>query len=218
MTAYFASMRNYFGLSGRLSRAVYWQFMLVVALLSVAGVFIDYRLGQRVFASGRPGKALLLVWVIHLLPFIAASVRRIHDSDQSGWLYWLIYIPVIGWIPFLGLVLAKGSDGPNRYGPTMQMPERPTPERWSLSRHMQADYKIYSGPDDTAASPVESPAAAPSAPRPSEQGSQPQPAPPAAIGPLIDQLERLASLRASGAIDDAEFALMKADLLARAAK
>ncbi|MEO5805513.1 hypothetical protein [Devosia sp.] len=43
---------------------------------------------------------------------------------------------------------SQGSDGPNRYGPAMQMPDRPMPlpERWSLSRHMQADYKIYSGP------------------------------------------------------------------------
>ena len=45
-----------------------------------------------------------------LVPSIAVGVRRIHDSNKSGW--WIL-------LPFynLYLLIRKGTDGENRFGP-----------------------------------------------------------------------------------------------------
>lgn len=209
MNAYFDSMRRYFGLTGRLSRAGYWQFMLGVATLALVGVFIDYGQGHRLFALGRPGLATLIVLGLHFLPFVAASVRRIHDSAQSGWLYWLIYIPVLGWIPFLGLMLAKGSDGPNQYGPPW------TPDAAAAPMEFGSYGQVPTHFEQTPVTPA--------APKGTGQSGQiptapPVAAPPAAEAGMIDQLERLAALKASGGLTDEEFTALKVNLLDKASR
>ncbi len=52
-----------------------------------------------------------------LLPGIAVSIRRLHDTDRSGW--WLL----IGLIPFVGAIVVfvftvlDSTPGENQYGP-----------------------------------------------------------------------------------------------------
>ena len=52
-----------------------------------------------------------------LIPSLAVSIRRLHDTNRSGW--WIL----IGLIPFLGALvlivfyLLDGTPGPNKYGP-----------------------------------------------------------------------------------------------------
>lgn len=51
-----------------------------------------------------------------LIPSISLTVRRLHDSDKTGWLCLIALIPYIGiWI-VLVLTLLEGTKGPNRYG------------------------------------------------------------------------------------------------------
>ncbi len=51
------------------------------------------------------------------LPSIAIGVRRLHDLDRSGWWLLLVFIPLIGAIVLLIWYCAKGTAGPNRFGP-----------------------------------------------------------------------------------------------------
>lgn len=209
MNAYLDSMRRYFGLKGRLSRSGYWQFIAGVIALAFVGAMFDYGSGHRLFTLGRPGLFALLVLGAHFLPFVAASVRRIHDSGQSGWLYWLIYIPVLGWIPFLGLMLAKGSDGSNQYGPPWVPDAAARPMEFGSYGQVPAHF------EPMAVAPAATMATARSVQRPAIPLLA---ALPVAGTGIIEQLERLAALKASGGLTDEEFTSLKVDLLTKASR
>ena len=51
-----------------------------------------------------------------LLPSLAVAVRRLHDTDRSGWWWWLILIPLVGIIVLIVWWATQGTRGPNRYG------------------------------------------------------------------------------------------------------
>jgi uncharacterized membrane protein YhaH (DUF805 family) len=55
---------------------------------------------------------LLILYV-----FITATVKRLHDTDRSGWWVLITFIPVIGFF-YLIIVCGffKGTVGENRYG------------------------------------------------------------------------------------------------------
>jgi len=42
------------------------------------------------------------------------TARRLHDTDRSGWLQLLWFIPIIGWI--LLIIWCAEAGKPNRYG------------------------------------------------------------------------------------------------------
>ena len=39
---------------------------------------------------------LALVGLATLLPTLAATVRRLHDTDRSGWWYFISFVPMVG--------------------------------------------------------------------------------------------------------------------------
>lgn len=51
-----------------------------------------------------------------LFPLLAVSVRRLHDTDRCGWWILVSFIPFVGGIWFLILMVLEGSHGANRYG------------------------------------------------------------------------------------------------------
>ena len=57
-----------------------------------------------------------IVVIANIIPTYAAAVRRIHDSDKSGWMVLIAVIPLIGLYIFV-LLLQDGSKGKNRFGP-----------------------------------------------------------------------------------------------------
>ncbi|HHB81462.1 MAG TPA: DUF805 domain-containing protein, partial [Aliiroseovarius sp.] len=51
------------------------------------------------------------------LPNISVMVRRLHDTDRSGWWYWIVLVPLIGFILLIVWFASKGTTGDNRFGP-----------------------------------------------------------------------------------------------------
>ncbi len=109
MQAIQSALGNYANFNGRARRSEYWWFFLfvnvLVGVLSVAGVAVSPAI------SGVGG----LVALALILPALAVTVRRLHDTDRSGW--WIL----LGLVPFGGLVLLvffalPGTSGPNRFG------------------------------------------------------------------------------------------------------
>ena len=116
--------RKYADFQGRASRAEYWWF----ALFAFAAAVV-------LFAALRPSPGLLvaggLVVLVLFVPHLAVSVRRLHDTDRSGWWVLLGMVgPVLdpssgslqfaGWIAQLVLIwflVQKGDPGGNRFGP-----------------------------------------------------------------------------------------------------
>lgn len=111
MEWYTKVLTNYVGFSGRARRKEYWFFTLVnVAVVFVLAV-IDQWLGLNGLLVG-------LYTLAVFLPSLAVGVRRLHDTDRSGWWMLISLVPFIGSIVLLVFMLLEGTLGQNRYGPS----------------------------------------------------------------------------------------------------
>jgi len=108
MRWYLQVLKNYAVFGGRARRKEYWMFMLFSFLISVVLGFVE---GITGIAPETNTSVLVTIYELAILiPSIAVGVRRMHDTDHSGW--WLI-------VPIANLVfsLQEGQRGPNRFGP-----------------------------------------------------------------------------------------------------
>jgi uncharacterized membrane protein YhaH (DUF805 family) len=60
-----------------------------------------------------------------LVPGIAVSIRRLHDTNKSGWWILINLVPLVGGIIFLVLMCIEGDPGPNLYGPSPKLLAQP---------------------------------------------------------------------------------------------
>jgi uncharacterized membrane protein YhaH (DUF805 family) len=81
------------------------------------GVVNEEAAAQAEVAGLGYGYAYILVALGLLLPSLAVLVRRLHDTDRSGWYYWIVLIPLIGSIVLLVWFCSRGTEGSNTYGP-----------------------------------------------------------------------------------------------------
>lgn len=94
---------------GRASRSEFWWFTLTTVVAYFAATLVGV-------ASPTLGTVLALIVIFGcLLPSIAVTVRRLHDTDRSGGWYWITVVPIIGLILLLFLA-QRGTSGLNRYG------------------------------------------------------------------------------------------------------
>lgn len=124
-------LRRYAQFSGRARPKEYWMYVLFLILCSMAISIVEAALGLGVtdrwawrhgwmmgagaYHSGGPLTALF--WLGTFVPSLAVSVRRLHDTDRSGWWLLLWLIPFVGWIILLVFMVTGGTRGPNRFGP-----------------------------------------------------------------------------------------------------
>jgi len=125
-------LRRYAQFSGRSRRKEFWYFVLFLFIVSFILTIIDSALGlggsttrefdrtatgisAGYYTSG--GLLTGLFALATLIPNLAVAVRRLHDTDRSGWWILLSFLPLIGWIVLLVFYLTDGTRGPNRFGP-----------------------------------------------------------------------------------------------------
>ena len=101
---------KYVTFSGRANRPEFWWFMLFVWLGTIAASIIDSA------ALGNYGLVSTIFGLGVLLPNIAVTVRRLHDTDRSGWWYFLFLIPLVGIIILIIWFCQRGTPGRNRFG------------------------------------------------------------------------------------------------------
>lgn len=66
---------------------------------------------------------LWLLWSLFVfIPNLAVSIRRLHDTDKSGWMILIGLIPLVGAIVLFVFYLMEGTAGPNRFGPDPKGP------------------------------------------------------------------------------------------------
>ena len=116
-----AVKHKYLLFNGRASRKEFWAVMLFSVLISFA-LQLLYTLGFAI--SDNLGLLLALPFVIFALgmviPQLAVSVRRLHDTDKSGWWLLLGLIPIFGIIALIVLFSLASSAGDNRFGEPAQ--------------------------------------------------------------------------------------------------
>jgi uncharacterized membrane protein YhaH (DUF805 family) len=107
MNWYLEVLRKYAVFAGRSRRKEYWMFFLFNVIIGFVFGFVQGLLGHK--SSDGQSIFLTLYQLAILIPSIAVGVRRMHDSDHSGW--WLI-------CPFVNLVflIIPGTQGNNRFG------------------------------------------------------------------------------------------------------
>lgn len=87
--------QKYVTFKGRARRSEYWWFWLLNLIVSIVTLVLDYKLDMINIEFGI-GALSGLYTLIVFLPSLAVSVRRLHDTGHSGWLYLLIIIPILG--------------------------------------------------------------------------------------------------------------------------
>lgn len=128
-----SGFRNYATFSGRARRSEFWWWVLFTAIVSVVAQVLDFALGLRIggssatvdavnnstftFSFSSAGWITLVAGLLLLLPSLAMQVRRLHDTDHTGWWWWINVICCIGWIVLLVFWLQPSTPGANRYGP-----------------------------------------------------------------------------------------------------
>jgi uncharacterized membrane protein YhaH (DUF805 family) len=98
---------KYATFSGRSSRSAYWWWILFYVLVVIGASILD--------AAANTGVIAVLVWLGFFLPNLAVLVRRLHDTDRSGWWVLIGLIPLIGAIVLI-VFACLDSGPPNKYG------------------------------------------------------------------------------------------------------
>jgi uncharacterized membrane protein YhaH (DUF805 family) len=112
-----AALRNGFTYRGRASRSAFWWFFLAVTLAYVAIWLIAVLLAASTSRTGA-GLVVGLLSLAMIYPGLAAfalTIRRLHDTDRSGWWYLIGAVPYVGVIILLVILAGRGTPGPNRY-------------------------------------------------------------------------------------------------------
>ena len=115
MSWYLKALKKYVVFSGRAQRKEYWLFFLFNLIIELVLMFIDNAAGLADTESGY-GPLSILYTLAVLLPGIAVSVRRLHDTTHSGWWLLIGFIPLLGWIVLLYWYISDGTPGANEYG------------------------------------------------------------------------------------------------------
>lgn len=110
MKWYLEVMKKYVLFAGRARRTEYWMFVLFNILIMI-GLFVA------AMAIKSIGIISVLYSIAVLLPGLAVSVRRLHDTGRSGWWLLISLIPLIGAIVLIVFYATEGQSGPNQYGP-----------------------------------------------------------------------------------------------------
>ena len=91
-------LRKYADFTGRANRAEFWVFALFFSAITVAAHYADQLRGDFKPIAAGMGLFDLSIFLVLLLPFVSVAVRRLHDSNRSGWWTMFLYLPYIGFL------------------------------------------------------------------------------------------------------------------------
>jgi uncharacterized membrane protein YhaH (DUF805 family) len=111
-----AVKHKYADFSGRARRSEYWYFLLFYILIDIALMLVDNLVG---WFNADAGIGVLsgLFTLALFIPSLSVAVRRLHDTDRSGWWLLIGLIPLIGGIVLLVFFVQDSQAGTNRFGP-----------------------------------------------------------------------------------------------------
>ncbi|MCA8902542.1 MAG: DUF805 domain-containing protein [Hyphomonas sp.] len=128
--------QRYTDFQGRSRRAEYWWVVLFNLIVVAIWAVLFFGLGGMNFRTEEVSPlGFILIGLIGIyglatiIPSIALFVRRLHDINQTGWIYLGLFIA--GLIPFIGMLASiaqiviaciPGTVGPNKYGPDPKNP------------------------------------------------------------------------------------------------
>ncbi len=125
-------LKRYAVFTGRARPREYWMFFLFVVIVSILLAIVETMLGigTTVTTMSMPADAYGFSYMTDhsmgwlsglfalamLIPSIAVGVRRLHDTDRSGWWMLLVLLPFLGGLILFVFMVMGGTRGPNRFG------------------------------------------------------------------------------------------------------
>ncbi len=113
-----------FSFAGRTGRAEFWTFFAANLVMFLAC------LGAASLMSGAAATSLTAIGIV-VMSFgnLASGVRRLHDTNRSGWWIATLILPVMAFV-LLYFFAKPGVSGPTRFDDAGGMPER-TPDHFT---------------------------------------------------------------------------------------
>jgi uncharacterized membrane protein YhaH (DUF805 family) len=102
---------HYTTFDGRANKPAFWWWFLFQIIVYIAAEIVDAILGTTIF--------WIIVALGLLLPNLSVAIRRLHDTNRTGWWILIGLIPLVGFIVLLIFYLQQSDPGPNDYGPPM---------------------------------------------------------------------------------------------------
>lgn len=109
MDWYLEALKKYAVFEGRSRRSEYWMFALFNAIIAFALGMTDLFFGT--------GVLNLIYGLAVMIPGLAVFVRRLHDTNRSGWWMLINLVPIIGSIVILVFMVLDSDPDTNNYGP-----------------------------------------------------------------------------------------------------
>lgn len=112
MNVFLSPYKKYAVFSGRATPGEYWGFTLSAIIIAVAVLFpISILINDE-------NDIILNIFLLAItIPMLAVTVRRLHDTNRSGWFIFLNLIPIIGSFILFIFYVSSGTPGENKYGP-----------------------------------------------------------------------------------------------------
>lgn len=128
MDMMFEPIRKYAQFNGRARRKEYWMFFLLIIGVEIVFYTLMIGTGAAPMMAGDPtagvnpiaGLLMLVFSVVMLgliIPSLAVTIRRLHDTNRSGWWALIAFIPFLGALVLLIFMVLDGTPGDNRFGP-----------------------------------------------------------------------------------------------------
>ena len=103
---------RYADFQGRARRSEFWYFYLFYVLIIIGSSFSLSMLKESLALT----VTMILVFA-HVLPLFSVVVRRLHDTNRSGWWFFISLIPVIGTLLLIAFLVQDSVEGENEWGP-----------------------------------------------------------------------------------------------------
>ena len=109
MNWYLEVLKKYAVFNGRARRKEYWMFGLFNMIIACVLGFVEG-------LAGSPGVVAGIYSLAVLIPGTAVFVRRLHDTNRSGWWFLIGLIPFIGAIVLIVFMVQDSQPNENQYG------------------------------------------------------------------------------------------------------
>ncbi|QDU04573.1 Inner membrane protein YhaI [Gimesia chilikensis] len=114
MNWYLTVLKKYAEFSGRARRKEYWMFVLMNFLVSILISIVGAVIGD---TDGLIAVSLSGVYALFIfIPSLAVTVRRLHDTNKSGWWILITFVPLIGGLVLLIFMIMDSDPNTNAYG------------------------------------------------------------------------------------------------------
>ena len=110
MKSYLTVLKKFSDIEGKANRSEYWYFIIFFIIGTIVCMVIDISLinyhnlnniGHRRIEG--LGTFTIIFLIVHIVPSISVSIRRLHDTDKSGWWYFIQIVPVLGQFVFFNV-------------------------------------------------------------------------------------------------------------------